>query len=174
MRPVARLGAMLSAAIVAAACGGGAERGAADTAASATATGASGAAVATPAPADTCPKYGLWQRCSVEDRLERAGFVLDTAPEPARRAWFATPGVTYRFPNGELEVYIYPTVAARRVASAALDSARAAPRGENAGYRWPPTLILSGNLLAVLSTPNARLAERVQLALTAGLPENAP
>jgi len=34
----------------------------------------------------------------------------------------------------------------------------------------PPTLITSNNLVAVLVSDNARLIERVQLAITAGLP----
>jgi hypothetical protein len=69
-------------------------------------------------------------------------------------------------------VYIFPSTAERERAVSAMDSVAVAPRG--ATGPWPagsePVLIQSNNLAAVLLSENARLTERVQLALTAGLP----
>lgn len=83
------------------------------------------------------------------------------------------PAAVYGVGRGELQVYVYPSVAARERAISALDTTRVAPRATPFAWPKPPTLIVSNNLAAVLLTDDERLVERVQLALTAGLPEPA-
>jgi hypothetical protein len=59
---------------------------------------------------------------------------------------------------------------ARAAASAAVATVTIARRGAPATWPAPAWLITSNNLVAVLVSDNARLVERVQLAITAGLP----
>jgi len=56
---------------------------------------------------------------------------------------------------------------------AAIDTVTVAPRGGVVNWPMPPTLITSNNLAAVLISDNGRLVERVQNAITAGLPSAA-
>jgi len=53
------------------------------------------------------------------------------------------------------------------------DTVAIAPRGGVATWSTPHTLITSNNLAAVLISDNGRLIERVQNAITAGLPSAA-
>ena len=171
--PATRLLLFAAALCAGAACGDSGPR-TADTSAvdreqqpsAATATGAG--------PIDTCPKSGLWRRCSLEDRLESAGFVVDSAPDTLRHEWLSVEGLRYDFAQGVLDVFVYPSADAARQDASKLDSARAAPAGVTPGYRWPPTMIVSRNVLAVMQTANDRFGERLLNAVAAGLPESAP
>jgi hypothetical protein len=128
---------------------------------------------ATPAaPADTsCPMAGDWRACSVKKRLERAGLVPIARPEPDRQPFLSVPGTVYDLGKyAELHVFVYPTREARQRESGALDSSTAAPPGKGVDWRYPPTLMTSNNVLAILVSQNEHLIERVQLAITAGLP----
>jgi hypothetical protein len=121
-----------------------------------------------------CPDTGLWAQCSVEKRLEDAGFVPRPDQDaPERRAGFAAPVLGYTLGRARLEVFIYGDAAAAARDLAALDTVRVAPPGERGDWGGPPHLMRSANLIAVLVTLNERQAERVQLALTAGPPPRA-
>jgi hypothetical protein len=122
--------------------------------------------------ADTsCPMTGDWRACSVKERHVRAGLVPIARPEPEREPFLSVPGTVYDLGKyAELHVYVYPTREARERESAALDSATAAPRGRSVDWKYPPTLMTSNNVLAILVAQNEHLIERVQLAITAGLP----
>lgn len=124
--------------------------------------------------ADTgCPKTGDWQLCSVEDRLTRAGLVIEKLSEPAERDFFAIPGTRFRLGAGEdeVEVFVYESASARKSDTEKLDSARVSPKGESRNYRVQPLLVTSANLAALIFTMNERTSERVSLALSAGLPQ---
>lgn len=126
------------------------------------------------APADSgCRKEGLWAPCSVEDRLEAAGLVIERKPEPASYDFLSVPGTAYKVGAGddELQVFLYPTEAARRTDTDRLDSATVSPRGTRRSYRVPPLLVTSNNLAAIVFTQNERSQERMSLALSAGLPQ---
>jgi hypothetical protein len=127
------------------------------------------------APADPCPKWGAWRVCSAEDRLTRAGLVFERDPKLVRYPFMRVPGIRYRVFRAEAHVFIYPSVAARVRDTDALDTATVSPRG---GRRilWPEpaTLATSGNLAAIVLSLNARQAERIALAFSAGLPPNPP
>ena len=129
------------------------------------------APVATQASSDTtCRKTGLWSACSFEDRLEDAGFVPLKEPEPVRREYLSVAGTSYRLGADRLIAFIYSSAEARELETARLDTATAAPTGVRSSWDGVPVLIISNNMLAILLSRNERQIERVQLALTAGLP----
>jgi hypothetical protein len=142
------------------ACGGKQKEAAVDTAATAP------PAVAA---ADTCPKVGAWRPCSVRDRLERAG-LAPIQRDSVRPPYLSVPGAVYGVGAGQLQVYLYADSTARRRDFAKFDTARVQPA--DTLIQWPahPTLITSNNLAAILLSDNETQVERVQLALTAGLP----
>ena len=166
-------------AVVVIACGGGEAEGNGSAAGEATdRAGSSGATATAPAPsrdstaakaAAECVSAGAWQTCSVEKRLTDAGFVPQRQPAPAADL-FPIQGIEYALGPARLHVYVFPTAAAREAAVAAIDTLAIARRGKPATWGAPAWLITSNNLVAVLVSDNARLVERVQLALTAGLP----
>ena len=125
------------------------------------------------APGDGCLKEGLWQWCSVLDRLERAGVVLtprDSVPpndllHGQRRSFTVGAG------EDELHVFLYTSDAERRQDTGAIDSATVSPKGERRAYRMRPLLVTSNNLAALVFTMNERTSERLSLALSAGLPQ---
>jgi hypothetical protein len=122
-------------------------------------------------PADsTCVKVGLWSDCNVADRLERAGLIARRVSQRVRHDYLSVAGTAYRIGNDELQVFIYPSAEARERDSMRLDSTTAAPRGARQDWPSTPTLIVSNNLLAILLSRREQQIERVQLALTAGLP----
>ena len=126
----------------------------------------------TAAKAGNCPHDGRWRLCSVADRLDKAGLapIADTTGPGERLPFFSVPGQHFRLGRGELRAYVYADSATLARDVAGLDTVRVVPR--NGSYTWPapPTLIQTGNLLAVLLTANEHQIERVQLALGGGAP----
>lgn len=134
---------------------------------------AAAAADSAPSSADAggeCPETGLWRECSLEKRLERAGFVAARREAEVRHPFLDIPGRSYVLAGDELQVFIYPSAEARERDLSDLDSATVSPPGESVDWAAPPTLIVSNNLAAILIGGTSRQVERVQLALTAGLP----
>ena len=169
MNRAARLVRLVAAIGLVAACEGRApEQGAMDTTATAPPTPAQASV------ADTgCPLVGDWKLCSVEDRLKRAGLVIERLPDSASYDFLHTSGVRYRVGAGddEVHVFVYPTVQARIADTGKLDSVTLSPRGERRSYRVTPLLVTSANLAAIVFTLNERTSERLSLALSAGLPQ---
>lgn len=118
---------------------------------------------------EACPMSGLWRSCSVQERLERSGFVVVPVSDSVGQPGLGIPGRAYRLGSAELQLYLYADSADARRQEASLDSAAARP-AEASGVLRPPAVIRSNNLLALLFNNNDRQLERVQLALTAGLP----
>jgi hypothetical protein len=108
-----------------------------------------------------------WNRAEVVKRLTEAGLVVADSGDTVRHAFLAVPGSVLRVGGHELQIFVYPDTLARSRDSRRLDSATASPRGERVSWSARPHLITSGNLLAILLTPRAQLAERVTLTLTA-------
>ncbi len=129
-------------------------------------------AAARPA-AGACPHDGRWRLCSVVDRLDKAGLVprVDSSAPPERLPFLHAPGRVIRLGVGELHTFVYDDTAALARDVAALDTTRAAPRGQTYAWAATPTFVRSANLVAVLLTPNDRQIERIQLALDAGPPQ---
>ena len=121
------------------------------------------------ATAPACVSEGEWQPCSVEKRLTDAGFVL-VKKGPAPTGVFPVAGTSYALGAAQLHVYIFKSAKEREQAVAGIDTTTVSRRGSPASWALPPTFITSNNLVAVLVSDNARQIERVQLAITAGLP----
>ena len=135
---------------------------------------ASGVSAKSSTPRDTCPKWGDWQICSVEDRLTRAGLVLERDSKPVRHDFMSVAGVRYTVSKAEVQVFVYPSAAARARDTDALDTVAVAPRGKQIIWPEPATLVTTNNLAAIILSVNARQSERIALALGAGLPPNPP
>jgi hypothetical protein len=101
--------------------------------------------------------------------LTDAGFVL-TKKGSAPADLFTVPGASYMLGAAEIRVYLFPTAADREKAIAGIDTVAVVRRGSASSWPSPPTLVTSNNLVAVLISDNGRLIERVQNAITAGLP----
>ncbi len=116
-----------------------------------------------------CTSEGAWQTCSIEKRLTDAGFV-PIAKGPAARGVFEIAGTQYALGPAELHVYIFPSAKAREAAVAGMDTVTVTRGAGPSPWSMAPTFISSNNLVAVVLSDNGRLIERVQLAITAGLP----
>jgi hypothetical protein len=111
---------------------------------------------------DTAAARDAWSRSEVIKRLSEAGLVVTDSGRTVRRAHIDGDGQLLVVSGSPLEIYLFPTAAARRDATRSLDTTTAAlPTLDR------PRYIASGNLFAVLVTPKDQLAERVELSLTA-------
>ena len=109
-----------------------------------------------------------WTLAEVARRLTDGGLVVtDSGRTTVRHTFLSVEGHLLRVSGSDLQVFVYPDPAARRVESHRLDSARVAPNDVIIDWVAPPHLVASGNLLAIHLTANARLAERVRLILEA-------
>lgn len=131
---------------------------------------ATGDSAAIAASADEpCAMFGRWQPCSVIRRLESAGLGPVPLDGAVRQEGLSIEGSAFRLGSGEIQVYLYADST-----SAAAEAGRVNPRDTEParvrGIRRPPTVIRSANLVALFFNNNDRQLERVELALTAGLP----
>ena len=124
---------------------------------------------AAPDSGEACPMFGVWHSCSVQQRLERAGFVLVPARDSVGQPGLDIPGAAYRLGSAELQLYLYADSTDAKAQAARVDRDEASA-AEVQGILRPPAVIRSNNLVALLFGNNDRQLERVQLALTAGLP----
>ncbi len=113
---------------------------------------------------------GAWRACSVEERISRAGIDVKRGDAPVRHDFMHVPGIVYSTARSEIQVFLYPDAAARARDTDALDSATVSPRGQTVAWKEPALLVTSNNLAAIIITLNERQAERLALALGAGLP----
>jgi hypothetical protein len=104
----------------------------------------------------------VWNKAEVVRRLAEAGLVVIDPHERAQMAGVHVTGDQLQVSGSRLEIYVYFDAASRQRDSGSLDTTT---RVIAAAER--PRYIIAGNLLAVLYTPNDRLAERVENALTA-------
>jgi hypothetical protein len=147
----------------------------ADAVSAGTTAAASPAAATDTGPAPGCPEWGAWQMCSVEERLTRAGLVFQRDSQPVRHGFLRVPGIRYETFRAEFEVFLYASAAERARDTDALDSSSVSPRGlRPIVWPMPATLVTSGNLAAIILSLNDRQAERIALALGAGLPAAPP
>jgi hypothetical protein len=113
---------------------------------------------------------GLWDVPTVQNRLEHAGLAPRRADARVRVPYLSVAGVAFALGRSELQVFVYPDSAARARDTGRLDPKAVAPAGARTPWSMAPTLIVSNNLAAVLLSQDERQIERVQDALTAGLP----
>lgn len=84
------------------------------------------------------------------------------------------PGFLVRLGTSELELFIYPTTAAREADQAKLDKTRFVSADQPQTIQRERTLIANFNLLALLNSTNDDTRQRVSDALMAGPPQPAP
>lgn len=106
-----------------------------------------------------------WNVAEVVRRLTEAGFVVKDRGTTVRHSGFRNSGELLDVSGSELQVFIYDDAKARARDSALLDTTDA---GEAAiGVPARPHIIINNNLIALHSTQNDRMAERVHDALMA-------
>jgi hypothetical protein len=104
-----------------------------------------------------------WNRAEVVKRLNEAGLVVVDSNRAAHHPGLKQAGILLSVSGSPLELYIYPTTAARKEGAATLDTM---PNpGTPPAQR--PRYIVSGNLIAIHVTAKEALAERVENVLTA-------
>jgi len=123
-------------------------------------------------PTSGCVSEGQWQACSIEKRLTDAGFVPINKGAAATGV-FAIEGTRYALGPAELHVYLFASAKDRAAAVGGMDTVTVTRGPGPSPWSMAPTFISSNNLVAVLLSDNGRLIERVQLAITAGLPSAA-
>lgn len=123
-----------------------------------------------------CPRTGQWQPCGLIDRVTKAGLSFKATGDSVSVPFFDVPGVRYRVAvTDTLLAFFFPDSAAVDRAVAQLDTVRMTPATDSL-MPWPsvPSVIRSGNLLALYFAESARQTERLRLAITAGAPAPAP
>jgi len=174
MRPFCTLAAV--ALLVSAACGDGKRSPASDSAGSATSPTARPASVASaplPAGKGPCPADGRWSECAVFQALDRAGLAprRDSASGSITLPPLNQSGTRLLLGAAELDVFVYPDVAAREKDEGRLDRSKFIDATQEPTLRGEPTLIRNVNLLAVFNSRNDHQRERVSDALSAGPPQ---
>jgi hypothetical protein len=120
-------------------------------------------AVAAKAEESRAAQTDEWNLAEVVKRLGEAGLVVTDSGRVVHHAGLTHPGSLLNVSASTLEVYIYPTAAARKQDAAKLDTM---PNpGTPPAQR--PRYIISGNLIAIHVTSKEALAERVGNVLTA-------
>ena len=120
-------------------------------------------AVAATADENRAAQTDEWNRGEVVKRLEEAGLVVVDSGRVAHHAGLTLTGNVLQVSGSALELYIYPSAAARKQEAAKLDTM---PNPDTPPAQRPH-YILSGNLIAIHVTPKEALAERVENVLTA-------
>ena len=120
-------------------------------------------------PTSGCVSEGQWRACSIEKRLTDAGFV-PISKGAAATGVFDVEGTRYALGPAELHVYLFASAKDRAAAVGGMDTVTVTRGPGPSPWSMAPTFISSNNLVAVLLSDNGRLIERVQLAITAGLP----
>jgi hypothetical protein len=123
-----------------------------------------------PSAGGTCPTWGLWQACSVEDRISRAGLAVNRKDEGVKHDFMSVEGLVWETSRAEIQVFLYASEADRKKDTDVLDTVFVAPPGKRIMWRWPAQLVTSNNMAAIILSLNGRQAERIALALGAGLP----
>jgi hypothetical protein len=118
----------------------------------------------------TCPTFGLWQACNVEDRISRAGLAVNRREKGVQHDFMSVEGLVWETSRAEIQVFLYASEADRKADTDMLDTVFVAPIGKRITWRWPAQLVTSNNMAAIILSLNGRQAERIALALGAGLP----
>lgn len=120
-------------------------------------------AVAAKAEENRAVETDEWNRAEVMKRLGEAGLVVTDSGRAAHHDGLDIAGTTVNVSGSTLELYFYPTAAARKQHAATLDTMP----NPNTPPAQRPRYIISGNLVAIHVTPKEALAERVENVLTA-------
>ena len=120
-----------------------------------------------------CPHTGMWELCSIENRLRQSGFVAKPVEgEAHKRDGFSVKPIVYTLGKSRLELFVYKDEASLGKDIAGLDTVLVAPKGATiTPWESQPVFVRSANIAAVLLNASPRQAERFTNALTAGPPQ---
>jgi hypothetical protein len=107
----------------------------------------------------------------VFERLDRAGLAPRADSGTAALAPFTVPAHKLHIGSSDMDVMIYPDVAAREANEKRLDRAAYVEYDAPLAMKPLPTIIRSANLIVLLYSRNDHQRERVADALTAGPPQ---
>ena len=123
--------------------------------------------VETPRPSElTAARSELVDVASVERALRDAGLDVTRDPTPIQQSFMSVRATRLVVDGADLQVYVYPSVSARRVDTDRLDVARVSPPTVSVLWVAPPSLIAFNNVALVL-TADAGLRARITAALSA-------
>jgi hypothetical protein len=115
----------------------------------------------------------LWARCSLLYRLQRSGLVprVDSSATVGEKGLAGTSFVVRLSATSTLDVFLYPDSAARKADAVKLDRTHMVSDTASLTMMHEKTLIETANVIAVLSSLNDQLRERVGNAILAGAPQ---
>ncbi|HEX6533217.1 MAG TPA: hypothetical protein VF041_01400 [Gemmatimonadaceae bacterium] len=114
------------------------------------------------APATAGTPHDEWSPSEVVKRLSEAGLVVTDPHQRAHHEGLGVSGERLQVSGADVEVYLFPDADTRRRAAQAMDTvAHVLPSV------YLPRYVFSGNLIAIVRTPNDHTAERIETALTA-------
>lgn len=108
-----------------------------------------------------------WTSAMVEHRLHHAGIDARPLPPAGRHIFMSIPATSYALPDGdELQTFNYPDSASRALDTSKLDTARVAPPNMMIKWRAQPTLVIDGNMAAIIITNDEARRQQVRDALS--------
>ena len=108
-----------------------------------------------------------WSADSVEQRLRAAGISASPLPPTGRHIFMSIPAASYQLDGGdELQLFVYADAASRARDTDRLDPRRVAPPDMMIKWRAQPSLIVDGNLAAIVITNDEARRQRVRDALS--------
>jgi hypothetical protein len=113
------------------------------------------------------PPPTLWTSELVERRLRDANIEAHPLPPTGRHIFMTIPARTYELVGGdELQVFLYPDSASRVSDTSKLDKDRVAPPNMMIKWRAQPSLVIDGNLAAIIITNDEARRQKVRDALS--------
>ena len=108
-----------------------------------------------------------WTSALVERRLREGGIAARPLPPTGRHIFMSIPAKSYELPGGdELQIFVYPDSATRALDTSRLDTARVAPPNMMIKWRAQPTMIIDGNMAAIIITNDEARRQQVRDALS--------
>jgi hypothetical protein len=113
------------------------------------------------------PSSTMWTSELVERRLRDANVEARPLPPTGRHIFMSVPARSYELAGGdEVQVFLYPDSVSRARDTAKLDKQRVAPPNMMIKWRARPTLVIDGNLAAIIITNDDARRQRVRDALS--------
>jgi len=114
------------------------------------------------------PPSIMWTSELVERRFRDANIQARPLPPTRRHIFMSIPGRSYELAEGdEVQIFVYPDSASRARDTEKLDKQRVAPPNMMIKWRAQPTLVMDGNLAAIIITNDEARRQRVRDALSA-------
>jgi hypothetical protein len=108
-----------------------------------------------------------WTAALIERRLRDAGIDARPLPASGRHIFMSIPARSYELPGGdELQTFVYRDSASRALDTSKLDTARVAPPNMMIKWRAKPTMIIDGNMAAIVITNDEARRQRLRDALS--------